>query len=94
MLSFRAWKDAFGRSCRRYLHLSVPDTRVWTDSVLPALLQMLCELLLLFTTVVQQCGSNVADFVITVRALASLCLFLLLRTDCFVHNSLRGAICV
>lgn len=67
MLSFRAWEEAFESYCRRYLHLSPAGSSVWVDSILPVVLQMVCELLLLFTTILQQSERGVVDFLLTVH---------------------------
>lgn len=67
MLSFRAWEEMFERYCRRYMHLAPAGSSIWSDSVLPVVLQMMVELLKLFTGILQQSSSELADFLIKVR---------------------------
>lgn len=72
MLSFRAWEEMYERYCRRYMHLVPVGSSIWSDSVLPVILQMMVELLKLFTAILQQSSPEVADFLIKVIHLPTL----------------------
>lgn len=66
MLSFRAWEDMYERYCHRYMHLAPTGSSIWEDSVLPVVLQMMVELLKLFTAILQQSSPEGTDFLIKV----------------------------
>lgn len=68
MLSLRAWDDAARRYCHRYLHVAA-ESQTWTTAVEPIVLQLVRELLLLFTAVLQHARRDVVDALVQVQSL-------------------------